>query len=198
MGSAGPSLFDDPDHATPLTPEEQHDLIPGHIAYRRELNQAEQENILRAQDWALARKRDPLSEKFIKELHKRMLGDVWKWAGKFRRTERNLGIPFYEVPTALRHLLADTRTQIDYQTYAPDEIAVRLYHRLVAIHPFPNGNGRHARLLADLLVMRLGQNRFSWGRESLHDASQMRRRYVEALQAADHHHIDLLLAFARS
>ena len=105
MGSAGPSLFDDPDHATPLTLEEQRDLIPAYIAYRRELNQAEQENIFRAQDWALARKRDPLSEKFIKELHKRMLGDVWKWAGKFRRTERNLGFPFYEIPTALHCLL---------------------------------------------------------------------------------------------
>ena len=122
-------LFQEADHATPLTPEEQRDLIPSHIAYRSELNQAEQENIARAQDWALARKRYPLSEKFITELHRRMLGDVWKWAGKFRKSERNLGIPFYEIPAALLQLLDDTKAQIEYQTYPPGEIAVRL-HRI--------------------------------------------------------------------
>jgi Fic-DOC domain mobile mystery protein B len=191
-------LFDEPDNATPLAPEEQRELIPAYIAYRRELNEAEQENIARAQEWALARKRDPLTEKFIKDLHKRMLGDVWKWAGKFRQSERNLGILFYEIPTALRHLLDDTKTWIEYKSYPPDEIAVRFHHRLVAIHPFPNGNGRHARLMADLLVMRLGHERFSWGRDSLRDAGALRQRYIAALQAADNHDIGLLLAFARS
>ena len=96
-------LFNPPDDAaTPLTPEETRDLIPAHIAYRRELNEAEQENITRAQAWALNRRRDLLSEKFIKQLHRQMLGDVWRWAGKFRTSERNLGIPFYEVPAADR------------------------------------------------------------------------------------------------
>lgn len=191
-------LFEEPDNATPLTPEERRELIPAHIAYRSELNEAEQENIARAQDWALGRKRDPLSEKFITDLHRRMLGDVWKWAGKFRKSERNLGIPFYEIPTALRQLLDDTKFQIENKTYPPDEIAVRFHHRLVAIHPFPNGNGRHARLMADLLVMRLGQERFSWGRESLRDAGAMRQTYIAALKAADNHDIGPLLAFARS
>ena len=191
-------LFDEPDNATPLTPEERRELIPAHIAYRSELNEAEQENIARAQDWALARKRDLLSEKFIKDLHKRMLGDVWQWAGKFRQSERNLGIPFYEIPAALRQLLDDTKTWIEYKSYPPDEIAVRFHHRLVAIHPFPNGNGRHARLMADLLVMRLGQERFSWGRESLRDAGALRQRHIAALQAADNHDFGPLLAFARS
>ena len=102
-------LFEEPDHATPLTPEEKRALIPAHIAYRSELNEAEQEYIARAQDWALGRKRDPLSERFVRELHRRMLGDVWKWAGKFRTSERNLGIPFYEIPVALRQLLDDTK-----------------------------------------------------------------------------------------
>ena len=130
-------LFDAPQHATSLTPEETRQLIPAYIAYRSELNAAEQENIARAQDWALARKRDPLIEKFVKELHRRMLGDVWKWAGKFRTSERNLGIPFYEIPTALRQLLADTTAWIEFKAYPPDEIAVRFHHRLVGIHPFP-------------------------------------------------------------
>ena len=91
-----------------------------------------------------------------------MLGDVWRWAGKLRTSERNLGIAFYEIPVALRQLLDDTKAWIEYKTYPPDEIAVRFHHRLVQIHPFPKGNGRHARLMADLLVMRLGGERFSW------------------------------------
>jgi Fic-DOC domain mobile mystery protein B len=191
-------LFEEPDDATPLTPEERRELIPAHIAYRSELNAAEQENIARAQDWALGRRRDLLTEKFIKDLHRRMLGDVWRWAGKFRTTERNLGIPFYEIPVAVRQLLDDTKTWIEYKSYSPDEIAVRFHHRLVAIHPFPNGNGRHARLMADLLVMSLGGERLSWGSANLQDAGDVRRRYIAALQAADNHDIGPLLAFARS
>jgi len=190
--------FEEPDHATPLTLEERRDLIPAYIAYRSELNAAEQENIARAQDWALGRKRDPLTGKFIQELHRRMLGDVWKWAGKFRPSERNLGIPFYEIPCAVRQLLTDTNVWILYHAYPPDEIAVRFHHRLVQVHPFPNGNGRHARLAADLLVMRLGEERFAWGRKNLRDAGAMRRRYIAALQTADRHQIGPLLAFARS
>ena len=182
----------------PLTPEERLDLLPAHIAYRRELNAAEQENIARAQDWALSRRRDLLTEKFIKSLHRRMLEDVWRWAGKFRKTERNIGIPFYEIPIALRHLLEDAKAWIEYNTYGPDEIAVRLHHRLVQIHPFPNGNGRHSRLMADLLVMRLGGERFTWGSVSLRHAGDVRRSYIIALQAADAHDYTLLLAFARS
>jgi Fic-DOC domain mobile mystery protein B len=192
-------VFDQPDDAaTPLMPEEMRDLIPAHIAYRRELNETEQENIMRAQEWALNRRRDPLSEKFVKNLHRQMLGDVWRWAGKFRTSERNMGIAWWEIPVAVRQSLDDTKARIEYSTYPPDEIAVRLHHRLVQIHPFPNGNGRHARLMADLLVMRLGRERFSWGRGSLRDAGAMRRRYIAALQAADHHDIGPLLAFARA
>jgi Fic-DOC domain mobile mystery protein B len=192
-------LFEQPDDAaTPLTPEEMRDLLPAHIAYRRELNEAEQENIARAQEWALNRRRDLLSEKFVKDLHRQMLGDVWRWAGRLRTRERNIGIAYWEIPGALRQLLDDTKAWIEYNTYPPDEIAVRFHHRLVQIHPFPNGNGRHARLMADLLVMRLGRERFSWGRESLRDAGAMRQRHIAALQAADNHDIDPLLAFARA
>jgi len=193
-----PDLFDEPEHATPLTPEEMRDLIPAYIAYRSELNEAEQENIERALAWVAGRKRDLLSEKFIRDLHRRMLGDVWKWAGKFRASERNLGIPFYEIPVAVRQLLNDAQAWIEYNAYAPDEIAVRFHHKLVQIHPFANGNGRHARLMADLLIVRLSREQFSWGRESLRDAGAMRKRYIGALQTADNHDIRPLLAFARS
>ena len=192
-------LFERPDDAaTPLTPEEMRDLIPAHIAYRRELNEAEQENIVRAQEWALSRRRDPLSEKFVKDLHRRMLGDVWRWAGKFRASARNMGIDYWQIPVALRQLLDDAQAWIEYNAYPPDEIAVRFHHRLVQIHPFPNGNGRHSRLMADLLAIQLGRERFSWGRGSLRTAGAARARYVEALRAADDHDIGLLLAFARA
>jgi Fic-DOC domain mobile mystery protein B len=154
--------------------------------------------ISRAQDWALVRRRDLLSEKFIKTLHRHILGDVWRWAGKFRRSERNLGIAYDEIPAALRQLLDDTRARIAYKSYPPDEIAVRFHHRLVQIHAFPNGNGRHARLTADLLVMSLGGDRFSWGSTNLQDAGAMRQRYIGALHAADEHDIGPLLAFSRS
>ena len=127
-----------------------------------------------------------------------MFGEVWRWAGRFRMSERNLGIVFHEIPVALRQLLDDTRAWIEYQTYPPDEIAVRFHHRLVLIHSFPNGNGRHARLMADLLVMRLGGERFSWGSANLQDAGTVRQRYIAALRAADDQDIGPLLAFARS
>jgi Fic-DOC domain mobile mystery protein B len=191
-------LFGALDDATPLTAEEREGLIPSDLAYRRDLNRAEQLNILQAQDWALARRRDLLTEKFLRDLHRRMLGDVWRWAGRFRTTERNIGIRFYEVPMAVRTLCDDARVWIEHQTYSADEIAVRVHHRLVQIHPFPNGNGRHSRLVADLLVMQLGRPRFTWGRANLQDASEVRRRYIDALRAADNHDVDPILAFARS
>jgi Fic-DOC domain mobile mystery protein B len=191
-------LFEEPDDATPLTPDEIKELIPSDITYRRELNRAEQKNIARAQDWALSRRRDLLTDKFIKDLHRRMLGDVWRWAGRFRSSDRNLGISFYEVPMALRGLLVDAKAWIEHKTYPPDEIAIRLHHRLVQIHPFPNGNGRHSRLMADLLIMRHGGERFTWGSTNLQNASEVRKRYIEALKAADDHDLRPLLAFARS
>ena len=191
-------ILEPDDAATPLTPEEMRDLIPAHIAYRSELNEAEQGNIARAQEWALGpRWRDLLSEKFAKALHRRMLGDVWRWAGRFRTSQRNMGIDYWLIPTELRKLLDDTKAWIEFKTYPADEIAVRFHHRLVLIHPFPNGNGRHARLMADLLIMRLGGERFSWGRESLRDPGVARQQYIAALRAADNHDIAPLLAFAR-
>lgn len=191
-------LFEEPENATPLTPQETRDLIPAHIAYRSELNEAEQENIVRGQDWALGRRRDLLTEKFVKDLHRRMFGDVWRWAGKLRTTEKNLGIAPHEIPVALRQLLDDARVWVEHKSYPPDEIPVRFHHRLVHIHPFANGNGRHSRLMADLLVMSFGRERFSWGSANLQNAGEVRRRYVAALQAADNHDIGPLLTFARS
>lgn len=191
-------LLEQDDANTPLTPEEREGLIPSYITLRSELNEAEQANILEAEEWAFARKRDVLDERFLTNLHKRMLGRVWRWAGEFRRTERNIGIDPYRIPVDLRQLLDDCRYWIEHSTYEPDEIAARFHHRLVFIHPFPNGNGRHARLATDQLLVKLGQPRFSWGLVNLVDASETRLRYVAALRAADHHDIGPLLEFVRS
>lgn len=191
-------LFQEPVDATPLTDEEKNALIPPHITYRGELNEAEQENIVRGQEWAFARRRKLVTERFVKDLHKRMFGDVWSWAGKFRNSEKTLGIPFYEIPTSLRQLLDDAAVWIEYNSYSSDEIAVRFSHRLVQIHPFPNGNGRHSRLMADLIVMDLGGERFTWGSATLHQAGTIRQQYIQSLQKADSNDLSLLLAFSRS
>lgn len=192
-------LFEEPDDATPLTPEEQKDIKPAHISFRSELNLAEQENIAQAKAWALRTKPiNLLSEDFVRELHRRMFSDVWRWAGDFRKTERNIGIDAWRIPVELRTLLGDAQTWVEYKSYSPDEIAVRFHHRLVWIHPFPNGNGRHARLIADLLITQLGEPVFTWGSGSLREINALRSAYVSALRAADGHDIGPLLAFART
>jgi len=192
-------LFDGTDDAaTPLDPDEREGLIPSYITLRRELNEAEAMNIAEAERWAFARKRDILSEAGIRTLHKHMFGKVWRWAGEFRKTERNIGIDPVRIGVELKTLLDDAAYWIKQETYPPDEIAVRFHHRLVAIHPFPNGNGRHARLAADMLIRQLGGDRFSWGRTNMVKASDTRKAYVAALQKADRHDISELLAFARN
>ncbi|MEZ5898488.1 MAG: mobile mystery protein B [Hyphomicrobiaceae bacterium] len=194
-------LFQEPDDATPLEPEEREGLLQTWITHRSDLNEAEQENIVKGAAWARSRRQrnaDILNEGFARSLHRRMFGDVWQWAGTFRQTERNIGIEAHRIPNDLGMMFDDVRYWVDHQTYPPDEIAVRLHHRLVAIHPFPNGNGRHARLMADLLIERLGGQPFTWGGGSLHDIGELRRQYIDALRAADNHDIDLLIAFARS
>ena len=191
-------LLEADDAATPLTAEERDGLIPSYITLRHELNEAEQANILEAEQWAFARKRDVLDERFLTALHKRMFGRVWRWAGKFRLTERNVGVDPYRIATDLRQLLDDSRYWIARGTYPLDEICARFHHRLVAIHPFPNGNGRHARLATDLLLVALGQSRFSWGRTSLVTSSETRHAYLAALRAADARDIGPLLEFVRS
>jgi Fic-DOC domain mobile mystery protein B len=194
-------LFREPEDATPLAAEEREQLLQSWITHRADLNRAEEVNILDGAAWARGRRRRPadmLSTGFATLLHRQMFGDVWKWAGTWRTTARNIGVDAWRIGTDVAALLDDVRFWIEHETYPPDELAVRLHHRLVAIHPFPNGNGRHSRLMADLLVERLGRTPFSWGSGTLVNAGDLRRRYVAALRAADHHDIGPLLAFARS
>jgi len=194
-------LFQEPEDATPLEPGERNGLLQSWITHRKDLNEAEQENIVAGAAWARGRRRLPidriLTDDFVRTLHKRMFGEVWEWAGTFRSTERNIGIQAYRIAVELTNLLSDVRYWVEHATFPPDEIAIRFHHRLVAIHPFPNGNGRHARLAADLLVEKLGRQPFSWGGGSLADVGELRARYVAALRFADNHDIGPLLAFAR-
>jgi Fic-DOC domain mobile mystery protein B len=194
-------IFQEPDDATPLTPEERDALLQTWITDRDDLNEAEQENIVKGAAWARRRRGkavDLLKEDFAKTLHKQMFGEVWKWAGAYRQTERNIGIEAYRIPTEMPAMFGDVRYWVEHETHAPDEIAVRLHHRLTAIHPFPNGNGRHARLMADLLIERLGGQGFTWGGVSLANVGELRKSYVAALNAADNHDVGPLLKFARS
>jgi Fic-DOC domain mobile mystery protein B len=192
-------LFAEPDGATPLSAEEKCDLIPAYIAFRHELNLAEQENIAKAKAWAAGTGHDELvSEDFIQELHRRMFADVWRWAGRYSKTEKSIGIDPREIAVEIRKLTGDAKAQIEHKSYSPDEIAVRLHHRLTKIHAFPNGNGRHARLMADLLIAALGGVPFSWGSGSLHEVGALRKAYIGALREADRENMAPLVAFARS
>ena len=189
------------DRQTPLDPDEAAQLIPSAIATRGELDLAEQANISTARRWAFARARSPetiLDEQFLRRLHKRMLGAVWRWAGRYRTTSRNIGVDVGQIAPQLGALLGDTRYWIKQSTYDVDEICVRFHHRLVAIHPFPNGNGRHARLAADVLAVSLGAEPFGWGSQLAGSPAEARTAYVNALREADDGYIDRLLAFARS
>lgn len=195
-------LFQEPEDATPLEPQEREGLLQTWITHPRDLNEAEQENIVEGAAWARGRRRVSLermlSEDFMRTLHKRMFGAVWECAGTFRTTERNIGVQAYRIGVELASVLRDVGYWVEHETFPSDEIAIRFHHRLVAIHPFPNGNGRHARLATDLLIERLGGERFSWGGGSLADVGELRARYVTVLRAADNHDIAPLLEFART
>lgn len=184
--------------ATLVPPDKRADLIPSHITLRRELNELEQANILSASVWALQRRHDPVSESFALKLHRRMFRKVWRWAGKYRTANTNLGVDRTIIQQRLYEVLNNTRFWTDNNTFPPDEIAVRFHHALVSVHPFPDGNGRWSRLMADVLVARLGRPRFTWGGGELGDARQIRPKYIDMLKAADNHDLTALLAFARS
>jgi len=195
------TVFPGGDGNTPLSPEEQDDLIPD-LTTKEELNEWERQNILEASAWALGQRnlnrRDPFSEAYVRELHRRMFDQTWKWAGVYRTTEKNIGIPHYRIREALPALLGDARYWVEHRTFAPDELAVRFHHKLVWIHAFANGNGRHARLMADVVARRLGKPVFTWGRADILRAGDFRRSYIDALRAAEKNDIQPLLAFARS
>lgn len=189
-----------PEGATPIDPNEAAGLLLTHITTREELDRWEQDNIIEALGWLEKTKpKNILNEPFIRKLHKRMFGNVWRWAGTFRQSDKNIGGRWFHISTDIKALCDDASLWVDNRDEPSDEIAVRFHHRLVYIHPFPNGNGRHARLMADLLLENvLDKPRFTWGGADLASANDIRQKYIEALRAADRHDYQPLLEFARS
>jgi len=191
-----------PEDSTPIDPDESAGLRLSYITTRAELNAAEAINVESGLRWA-GRSRgldELLNIDFLRELHRRMFGEVWKWAGTFRRTDKNIGADWWEVREAVTDVVRDfaALTTSKGLAWPIDEIGVRFHYRLVSIHPFPNGNGRHSRASADLLIEALGTERFTWGEKNLVNASETRARYIKALRAADGGDFDPLLTFVRS
>lgn len=188
--------------ATPLDEDEKHSLMPTHIHTQKELNAFESLNISKALPWAF-KQSNLLNISFLKKLHKQMYGNTWKWAGEFRKTQKNIGVEVYRIESELFQLCGDVEFQINNNSFGGDEIAARLHHRLVYIHPFVNGNGRHARLVADLLLKQLGNPVFSWGSktynyQNIGELSDLRRTYINALRKADRGDYEELMKFVRS
>ncbi|MHB0754655.1 mobile mystery protein B [Polaribacter sp. M15] len=187
---------------TPLDEEEKEGLKIKSITTQRELNEFEQLNIEKAVEWIIKTNLNPeniLTEKFIKNLHKKMYADVWKWAGKFRRTDKNIGTKWTSIAIELKNLFDDTNFWIENKTYSPDEIAIRFKHRIVSIHCFPNGNGRHSRLMADIIMESIfAQEIFSWHKSNMVKADETRKKYISALKTADNGDIMPLLSFAKN
>lgn len=190
-------IFSEPEGATPITEEQKEDLIPSHIATREQLDEWEARNILEAEEWAFERKHDDvLSVAFLRKLHRRMFDRTWRWAGKFRRRESNIGVPPYRIERGVVDTCRDTEFWTENEVFEPPEIAARFHHSLVSVHPFPNGNGRHARLAADVLSQRLGHGRLDWGgHQALNRKTNRRREYLTALQAADRRDFEPLYVF---
>ena len=190
------------DGQTPLDEDEREGLLFKTIATRGELDEFEQQNIEDAIQWSLTRKFKSeyiLSESFIQELHKRMYKNVWRWAGEYRKTNKNIGVDKLEIPVALRSLIDDATYWLEHHVYEPEEFAIRFKHRLVSIHCFPNGNGRHSRMIADIIIEKI-YNRpvFSWGGARVLEETDIRVQYLQAIRKADKGDFELLLKFSRS
>ncbi|MDF9787524.1 Fic-DOC domain mobile mystery protein B [Polynucleobacter sphagniphilus] len=191
--------FDYAPGATPIDPDEALGLIPAHIKTQADLNAWEELNIVEGADW-IARQKiiHGLNEGLVRDLHSRMFNQTWQWAGTFRKSAKSIGIDWTHIAVALKNLLDNTAYQIENKTMPIDEVVVRLHHQLVLIDAFPNGNGRHARLIADALIVSLGGKRFSWGgNTSITTPGLTRQNYLSALRSADKGDMKPLMLFAR-
>lgn len=187
--------------ATPLDPEESAGLIPKHITLQSQLNEWEQRNILDAEKWMIGRKFQfdkIVTRDFMCNLHQRMFGNTWKWAGKFRQSNKNIGVDWLMISVELKKLCDDLIFQIEKNIFKVDEAAMRFHHRLVLIHPFSNGNGRHARLMTDIFLLSQNCEHFSWGEyQTMTSTTVIRKNYIEALRAADRGDYRLLNVFLK-
>ncbi|ADV50470.1 mobile mystery protein B [Cellulophaga algicola DSM 14237] len=194
--------FDYKEGQTPVDEEEKEGLKIKSITTQGELDEFEQLNIEKAVEWTIHTKlklEKILTEKFVRDLHKRMYGDVWKWAGDFRKTEKNIGIPWTQIGIELKNLLDDTKYWIENKTYSPEEVAIRFKHRIVSIHCFPNGNGRHSRMMADIIIESIFRKEiFSWHQSNMVKSNEIRKEYINALKKADDGNVAPLIKFAKN
>ncbi len=195
------NVWEYPEGATPLSQDELFELIPKHVATQQELNAVEQLNVARGLMWLDKKKLSidlVLTEAFICQLHRRLFGDVWRWAGSFRKSDKNIGVDWLRIPVELRKLLADVKFQMQRQILPVKEIALRFHHSLVYMHLFPNGNGRHARILVDFFLECVGSAPLSWGGHVLSSYAKQtenRSSYIRALRVADQGDFSLLFRF---
>ncbi|GAA6160243.1 mobile mystery protein B [Ruegeria sp. HU-ET01832] len=192
----------EPTGATPLTPDELLGLKAKHITSRGELNELEGENIIEGLTWLDRRRKsyDILTDDAAREVHKRLFGQVWDWAGIYRLTEKNIGVQVWHISTEIRTCLDDARYWRENGTYEPLEAIARFHHKLVWVHPFANGNGRWARIMADAYLATIDQDIFlDWsGSGTLTADSDHRTRYIAALRAADGFDFEPLIEFVGS
>ncbi len=190
------------DGQTPLDEDEKEVLKIKAITTQKELDEFEQLNIEKAIEWTIHANLNLekiLSEKFIKNLHKKMYGDVWKWAGEFRKSDKNIGIKWTQIGIELKNLIDGAKYWIENKTYSPEEISIRFKHRIVAIHCFPNGNGRHSRMLADIIMESIfGEKIFTWHQSNMVKADETRKLYISTLKEADNGNIKPLIEFAQN
>jgi len=187
---------------TLIDEEEKEGLKIKSISNRKELDEFEQVNIQKAVKWSLSNNfavDKILTEDFIKLLHKKMFDEVWKWAGGYRTSNKNIGVDKFEIGIELKNLLDDARLWYSDEVFTQEEFTIRLKHRLVKIHLFPNGNGRHSRLFADIIITKIfALPVFSWGNKNLTTISDVRSQYISALKTADEGDYLKLIKFSRS
>lgn len=190
------------DGQTPIDEDEKEGLLISTITTREELDEFEQQNIEQAVEYYLMRRKfkteTVLTERFIFDVHKKMFGDVWDWAGKIRKSNKNIGVDKFQIPSLLHQLVENCKYWIENKTFSQEEIAIRFKHEIVSIHVFPNGNGRHSRLMADIIIKHIFKKPiFSWGHKDLLHPSNVRDTYIKALREADKGDMTNLILFSR-
>jgi len=190
------------DGQTPLDQDEKNGLLIKTVTTHKELDEFEQLNIEKAIEWTIhtnLKKDKILSENFVKILHRKMFSDVWKWAGEFRKSDKNIGVKWSQIGIELKNLIDDAKYWIENETFSQEEISIRFKHRLVSIHCFPNGNGRHSRMMADIIMEYVfGKEVFTWHQSNMVKADETRKQYIDSLRKADNGTIKPLIEFAKS
>lgn len=172
------------------------------VQTRSQLDSVEAANILKVVSKYFGRRRPtermaPFTLQWVKRLHREMFGDVWKWAGRNRTSEINIGVKWHLIDEKLQQLLDDLACWGQSEVGVLEQAAM-LHHRAVQIHPFYNGNGRWARMLANILLHSRGYSSTGWPNELIGTTSIIRDRYIAAIKAADDGNYDLLTDLHRT